>query len=216
MKINQDSLLNQVNSLNRSKQGTNKLNNTLKSNEVDNRKPELGFNDIFQTGPQFNNFKVDLDTGAFYNNSRVQMDAEAVDRLMKESEDIRGSIKQMVRDMLEQQGITIDELKSGRVDKIEVDETTRQKAQELIGPGGELSPEKVSDRIVDFSIAAFGGDKNKIGIIRDSIDRGFAEAKRMLGGDLADVSKETYQLIQQKLDAWMNENEEGGGESQPN
>ena len=141
---------------------------------------------------------------AAYKNPKMAMDSAVIEKLMKETDDIKSSIKSMVRDLLERQGYTVDQLKSGQDTEIKVDETARAEAQKLIGPGGELSAEKVSDRIVDFAIAAFGGDKSKIGIIRDSIDRGFAEAKKMLGGKLSDVSNETYDLIQKRLDEWVN------------
>lgn len=146
-----------------------------------------------------------------YGNPALDMNALAVQNLMNESEDIQNSVNQLITDMLKRQGYTEEQIKSGDFEALDVDEIARQKAAEMIGPGGELSPEKVSDRIVQFAIGVFGGDKSKIDIIRGSIDRGFGEAEKILG-ELADVSKETYTMIQDKLDAWIEG--EGAGESE--
>jgi hypothetical protein len=172
-----------------------------KSNLIQNQENKDGenFKDFFQAN-------VNIDATYSYN-ANITMNSAAVDQLMKEGQDIRDSVRNLVQDMLERQGFTIEQLKRGEIEKIDVDEITQEKAKELIGPGGALSPENVSDRIVNFAIAGFGGDKSKIDIIRNAIDRGFAEAKRMLGGELAEVSQKTYELIQQKLDNWINDGE---------
>jgi len=205
MKINQADILNQYN--------TNRINQ-----ELNNNKSTDG------TGDTQSQFKEMLDTyfqstgnednlQATYGNPKLNMDAMVMETLWQESDDIQGSINQLIQGLMDRQGITEAQLKSGEVDEVSVDELARQKAEELIGPGGALSPEAVSDRIVNFSIAAFGGDTGKIDTIRDAIDRGFDEAKRMLGGELADVSKETYDLIQEKLDNWVNGGETDAVES---
>ena len=195
MKISQTNLLNQL--------ATEQLNR--KDNKIDkNRQGKTGddtalnFDDIFQ---------AKINSGeAFSYNHQVTLNSAAVNQLMQEGEDIRNSVRDLVRDFLERQGVTLDQLKSGEIEELEVDEITQKRAQELIGPGGALSPENVSDRIVNFAIAGFGGDKSKIDIIRSAIDQGFSEAEHILG-ELADVSKQTYDLIQQKLDNWINEDQ---------
>jgi hypothetical protein len=149
-----------------------------------------------------------LDTDAVYTNPALDMNSMAVRHLMNESDDIQGTVNQLITDLLKRQGYSEEQIKAGDFDDVSIDEIAREEAAKLIGPGGELSPEKVSDRIVNFAIGVFGGDKSKIDIIRDSIDRGFGEAENILG-ELADVSKDTYQLIQEKLDQWMEEGKEG-------
>lgn len=148
------------------------------------------------------------DAETTYSSQAYDMNTLAIQQLMTENEDIQDSVFQLVKGMLERQGYTEEQLRSGQVEDVTVDEAAREKAAELVGPGGLLSAEKVSERIVQFSIAVVGGDKSKIELIRSSIDQGFDEAEKMLGG-LQDISKETYQLIQDKLDAWVNEGETG-------
>jgi hypothetical protein len=145
---------------------------------------------------------------AAYTNPALDVNSMAVQQLMNENDDIQGTVNQLITDLLKRQGYSEEQIKAGDFDNVSIDEIAREEAARLIGPGGELSPEKVSDRIVNFAIAAFGGDTSKIDIIRDAIDRGFGEAEQILG-ELADVSKETYELIQDKLDSWVEGAEEG-------
>ena len=75
----------------------------------------------------------------------------------------------------------------------------------MIEDGGPLSPEAVSNRIVDFAKSISGGDKSKLALLRDAIEEGFEQAKEFMGGELPEISDTTYELIQEKLDAWEEE-----------
>jgi uncharacterized protein DUF5610 len=198
MKIDQAEFLNQYNA-NRINKENDKKEGVVKGEDGESQFKQLMDSYIPEEAKDDN-------VNAAYRNPKFSMNTMVMERLMKETEEIQGSVHQMIRGLLDRQGITESQLKSGNIDDIDVDKLAQEKAQELLGPGGALSPEAVSDRIVSFSIAVFGGDTSKIDIIRSSIDRGFDEAERMLGG-LADVSKDTYQLIQDKLDKWVNDGE---------
>ncbi len=70
--------------------------------------------------------------------------------------------------------------------------------------------ENTSTRIVDFAtqfFSAFDGTKTEYGeIIRDAIEKGFAEAKEILGelpSATNNLIQETHELTMQKLDAWI-------------
>ncbi len=131
-------------------------------------------------------------------------DKNAILRLKKDSEKAHSQLIRIVEDMLRRQGKTLDLVKAG--DLVEVDETARLEAQELIGPDGDLGAEKTSQRLVDFAIALSGGDKSKANELRGAIEKGFKEAEKILG-KLPDVSKETYKLTMEKFDAWAKEDE---------
>lgn len=73
------------------------------------------------------------------------------------------------------------------------------------------SAEAVSDRIVDFAKTISGGDTTKLNLLRDAIEEGFRQATKSYGSELPDISKQTYDLIQQKLDKW----EKGDEDSSP-
>ena len=62
----------------------------------------------------------------------------------------------------------------------------------------DYSPEKVSQRIVDMALAFSGDDLDKLEEMKEAIDKGFEAAEGILG-ELPEVSKKTYDLIQQKL-----------------
>lgn len=131
---------------------------------------------------------------------KPKVDQATIQRLKQESERAYNHLKEIVVQLLQRQGLTFNEL-----EVVEVDEQARMEASALIGEGGELSPEKVSDRIVEFAKAISGGDKEKIELLRDAIEKGFAEAARILGGELPEICQQTYQLVMEKLDRWMEE-----------
>lgn len=128
---------------------------------------------------------------------KPKVDQATIQKLYEESDKAYSQLKQIVAQMLERQGMTFRDWA-----KVEVDETARLEASKLIGEGGELSPEKVSDRIVEFAKALSGGDTGKLDELKKAIDKGFSEAARILGGELPDVSQKTYDLVMEKLDSW--------------
>lgn len=126
-------------------------------------------------------------------------DKNTIANLKRDSEKAFSYLRRIVEDMLKRQGKTLNLLNPDEL--IEIDETARLEAQELIGPNGELGVEAVSQRIVDFAIALSGGDKSKLDTLRKAIDQGFEEASKILGG-LPDISRQTHKAIMEKLDAW--------------
>lgn len=143
-----------------------------------------------------------------YSKSKAKVDKGRMAELKAEGEKAYSHLRQLVEMLLTDQGVRHKQATDLYEDKmIEVTEDMRLEAQALIAEGGELSAEKVSDRIVEFAKAASGGDKNKLDMIKGAIDKGFGEAKRVLGG-LPDISQRTYDLIMQKLEDWVNEAEE--------
>jgi hypothetical protein len=97
--------------------------------------------------------------------------------------------------------ITIQVLGNGSVSM------TQAEAQEAIGENGDWGVNAVSDRIVDFAKQVSGGDTSKLQVLKDAIDRGFAGAKKTLGGKLPDISTQTYDAVMSKLDDWANSTE---------
>jgi hypothetical protein len=193
----------------------------LKSKELSAEKKE-------QKGKSSEIVKSDVDRYVESNTEKINqykllktnIDEKMLKNVMNQTEKARGLIKNLVSDMLKRQlgiskdsDISIDELMKKFQKKVEIsgeenftiDEIAQKEAQKLIEPGGEWSPDKVSDRIVDFSIAVFGGDKSKIEIIREAINRGFGEAEKEWGSELPDITNETKSLIDEKLENWVNE-----------
>ncbi|NLT94821.1 MAG: hypothetical protein GXW85_04695 [Clostridia bacterium] len=126
-----------------------------------------------------------------------------IQRLKEESDRIHENLRRMVEELLKRQGMTFNDLALGK--EVIVDETARNEAQALIGEGGELSPEKVSDRIVDFAKAISGGDREKFEILKSAIEEGFKQAAEALGGVLPEICQKTYDLVMEKLNHWAEE-----------
>lgn len=132
------------------------------------------------------------------------VDHATIERLKKQSQDAYANLRNLVEKLLLKQGYTFKDITFDQWQDIEVDEVTRVEAQKMIEPGGIFSAEAVSDRIVEFAKAISGGDVSKLDTLRKAIDKGFKEAEKILG-ELPEVSKETYKLINEKLDAWAAE-----------
>lgn len=139
-----------------------------------------------------------------YTKSGHIYDKETVDKLKHQSEKAHRHLMDLIEKLLLKQGHSIKTITSEEWAQIEVDEETRLEAQRMIDPGGPLSAEAVSDRIVDFAKAISGGDIEKLDKLKEAIDKGFKEAEKILG-ELPQVSRETYDLIMEKLDAWAEE-----------
>ncbi|AOY75676.1 hypothetical protein [Clostridium formicaceticum] len=139
-----------------------------------------------------------------YKKPMHKVDMDTIQKLKEESERTYSHLKEMVRQLLERQGLTFKDL-VGLESEIKVDEETRLEAQAMIAEGGPLSPEGVSDNIIAFAKAISGGDKEKIDLLRSAIEEGFKQAANILGGELPEVCQKTYDLTMEKLDAWKAE-----------
>ncbi|SDY79719.1 hypothetical protein [Tindallia californiensis] len=141
-----------------------------------------------------------------YDKPKHVPDEKAIERLWKESQAAHQQLIDIVRQLLERQGVSTDQLDSmeGLADTdVEIDEIARNDLEALLGPDGELGIEQVSDRIVDFAIAISGGDTSKAEILKEAIIKGFKAAEEALGG-LPDISQKTYDRVMEKFDAWVN------------
>ena len=141
---------------------------------------------------------------AGYEKPLTKIDGPTIERLKAESEKAYENLQNLVNELLHRQGISVEDAMSGKKTVV-VDEKTRLDAQASIGEGGEQSPEKVSDRIVEFANAISGGDKSKFDLLKNSIEEGFNQAKQALGGKLPEISQKTYDMVMDKLNKWKDE-----------
>jgi len=72
-------------------------------------------------------------------------------------------------------------------------------AQAAIAEDGFWGVEAVSDRLVDFAIALSGGDKSRFEVLKDAIVKGFQAAERLWGGELPQISRDTFDATMRKL-----------------
>ncbi len=81
-------------------------------------------------------------------------------------------------------------------------------AKQAISEDGEFGVKAVSDRLVNFAIAVSNGDKSKLSELTAAIDKGFAQAKDALGGELPDICQQTYDETMRKLNEWAKDDSE--------
>ncbi|MGI6657737.1 MAG: hypothetical protein ACOX5Z_13140 [Desulfobulbus sp.] len=111
-----------------------------------------------------------------------------------------GVLKNMVLDIFRQQGINTQIALDGKT--IDLESISQEEAQELIGENGYFGVEQTSERIFQFAIGIAGGDVGKLDVIKAGVNQGFAEAKRLLGDWLPEISQKTYDAVMNKLDTW--------------
>ncbi len=86
-----------------------------------------------------------------------------------------------------------------------VTEAAKLQAQEDIAEDGYWGVEQTSQRIVDFAKALAGNDPDKADELLDAFKKGYEQATGAWGKDLPDISKQTYEAVEEKFAAWKNE-----------
>ncbi len=138
------------------------------------------------------------------------VDHEAIIAQMKADTEARmNQMNSYVQQMMNQQGIAI-----GTADDIwsflasgdyTVTEAAKLKAQEAISEDGYWGVEQTSQRIVDFAKALAGGDVNYADKLLEAFKEGYAQATSTWGKELPDISKQTYDAVEEKFAAWKAE-----------
>ena len=81
-----------------------------------------------------------------------------------------------------------------------VDAATKAQAQADIAEDGYWGVEKTSGRIVEFATALTGGDPDKIEDMREAFKEAYKQAEKTWGGELPEISKQTYEAVMKKFD----------------
>ena len=87
-----------------------------------------------------------------------------------------------------------------RSGQYEVDPATKAQAQADIAEDGYWGVNQTSDRIIQFATALTGGDPDKIEEMREAFKKGYAQAEETWGGELPEISKQTYEAVMKKFD----------------
>ena len=82
----------------------------------------------------------------------------------------------------------------------EVDPVTKAQAQEDIAEDGYWGVKQTSERIIDFATALTGGDPDKVEEMRAAFQQGFKQAEETWGGELPEISQQTYDAVMKKFD----------------
>ena len=124
--------------------------------------------------------------------------------LLEESNRKAQDIVNLIKPLIEQQGLELSKVVSGQ-QKITASPEAIKAAQAAIADGGEFSVQKTAERILSFAKAAIGDDPAKLDKITAAVEKGFKEAADILGGSLPDISKQTLETIRTEFARWKSE-----------
>ncbi len=81
-----------------------------------------------------------------------------------------------------------------------VDAATKAQAQADIAEGGYWSVDKTSERILDFAKTLAGDDTEKLEEMREAFKKGYDQAEKTWGGELPDISRQTFNAVMKGFD----------------
>jgi len=87
----------------------------------------------------------------------------------------------------------------------EAQEALRARAAEDLGEDGFWGVNQTSQRILDFAKAVTGGNPAKIDRMREMAQAAFDSAAQMVGGQLPQISRDTYDAVMRGFDEWAAE-----------
>jgi hypothetical protein len=148
-----------------------------------------------------NKDKSDSDT--IKNNKKY--DSIEINKLISGNEkkihEFKEQIKKMIAKQCEESNLTL----FGQ--KLHVSLEDSQKSTEQIEEGGEYSVDAVATRIMDMAKELSGGDKSKISLLKDAVNKGFEAAGMEFndGAGLPEICNKTYDEIMKRFDDWQKE-----------
>ena len=81
-----------------------------------------------------------------------------------------------------------------------VEAATKAQAQEDISENGYWGVKQTSERILDFAKALAGDDPEKLEKMRSAFEKGYKQAEKTWGGELPDISKQTFDAVMKGFD----------------
>jgi len=82
-------------------------------------------------------------------------------------------------------------------------ENTDSAAQSLISEDGYFGVKKTSQRIFDFVTSMSGNDPQKLAEAKEAVADGFEKVKGVFGGELPQISNDTYDAVMEKIDSYI-------------
>jgi len=135
---------------------------------------------------------------------KYKPDAELIAKLKADSDARTEQFRSLVEQLLTKQGKTFNNandiwsiLSSG---DFTVDPATKAQAQADIAEDGYWGVKQTSQRILDFATALTGGDPDKIEEMRGAFEKGFKQAEEIWGGELPEISRQTYDAVMAGFD----------------
>ena len=126
--------------------------------------------------------------------NKLKADAEA------RTEQLRSLVEKMMSGQADTYGKANDIWSFLRSGNFTVDPATKLQAQEDISEDGYWGVKQTSERILDFANALTGGDPDKIEDMREAFKKGYEQAEKTWGGELPEISKQTYDAVMKGFD----------------
>ncbi len=176
---------------------------TLPITQAENTKPAEETKDGNEKGENGVVYEPSKDSANIPVKKYVQ-NTELINKMKADSAEHTKQLQNIVQQLMTKQGQTFSVandmwqfLASG---KFEVDAATKAQAQEDISEDGYWGVKQTSNRILDFATALTGGDPSKIEDMRKAFEKGYKQAEKTWGGELPEISKQTYDAVMAGFD----------------
>ena len=152
------------------------------------------------------------DTGVVYEPSSASKMSDSeraalVQKLKADVESRTNQLTDLVHQMISKQGNAFGQandiwkfLASG---DFTVDAQTKAQAQADIAEDGYWGVKQTSDRIFDFAMALAGDDEEKMQEMKSAFEKGFKMAEKKWGGELPEISQNTFDAVNKKFDDYF-------------
>ncbi|MBR1931097.1 MAG: hypothetical protein IJ833_06445 [Lachnospiraceae bacterium] len=131
-------------------------------------------------------------------------DTNLINKLKADADARTSQMRSLVEKMLSKQADTFGKANDIwsflREGNFTVDPATKAQAQADIAEDGYWGVKQTSDRIIQFATALTGGDPDKLEQMRSAFEKGFKMAEKTWGGDLPEISQQTYKAVMDKFD----------------
>lgn len=187
--------------------GTNAYE-TLPVTQAENTKPAEETKDGNEKGESGVVYEPSKDSANIPVKKYVQ-NTELINKMKADSEEHTKQLQNIVQQLMTKQGQTFsianDMWKFLASGNFEVDEATKAQAQQDISEDGYWGVKQTSNRILDFATALTGGDPSKIEDMRKAFEKGYKQAEKTWGGELPEISKQTYDAVMAGFDKMAEE-----------
>jgi hypothetical protein len=137
------------------------------------------------------------------NGSQTKLSPVEVESLLAESQRKTDQFLNLIRGLIAKQGLEFAKVIRGEQKLTVEDPKLVEDAKAAIALDGEYGIKKTAENILNFAKNIMNADPSKMDLIRNAIKQGFEAAKAVLGGELPDISKKTYDVIMKELDRWQ-------------
>ena len=137
-------------------------------------------------------------------NPTYKMDIDTVNRMKTELEQMKLRFLETVQKTIGKQ------VKYGQGAWKDISPEDQAAAQEAISEDGYWGVKQTSERIVSFAKALVGGDPSRVEEMRDAFVKGYKAAEKAWGGELPEISRQTYDAVMKLFDEWAGKSDAAG------